>query len=196
MGPDEGRWADAACRNATKKEQAYFFSEKGRPSKNPPFKRFCDTCPIRVFCLEYAIVHDEDGVWGGLTRKERERVVKSHPYLKDRLIKEAKKQGWFENRKSVDEILAPEFQKIESDPIEHHLVPLQQSTPLNLWAPLEELLPFPAVPVLPQQTSVYSYLSKCSCPMSIRAIPNPSVVSSEVFLAPLAFLGHEMSGLL
>ena len=34
----------------------------------------CRSCPIRRPCLAYALWHVEDGVWGGLTPRERERV--------------------------------------------------------------------------------------------------------------------------
>src|SRR5690606_3688422 len=87
-----------------------------------------------------------------------------------------------------DEILAPEFQRNLLYPVEE-LVPLQQSTPLNLWAPLEELLPFPAVPILSQQTSIASYVPReelqVEAPRPI--VPQPSYADSTLFL-PLEVL--------
>jgi WhiB family transcriptional regulator, redox-sensing transcriptional regulator len=39
-------------------------------------KEVCDGCPVRVECLEYAIEKGERfGVWGGLTERERRRLV-------------------------------------------------------------------------------------------------------------------------
>lgn len=36
-------------------------------------KAVCATCPVRSECLEHALTHDERyGIWGGLTRKERQ----------------------------------------------------------------------------------------------------------------------------
>lgn len=105
MGPDENRWADAACRGLGKKEQAYFFPKKGRPSNTPKYQKYCGVCPIRLFCLAYALVHDEDGVWGGFTKAERDRLLINQPFLKTRLMTEAKTQGWFENRVPIDEIV-------------------------------------------------------------------------------------------
>jgi WhiB family redox-sensing transcriptional regulator len=34
-------------------------------------KRVCWGCQVRVACLAWALDHDEFGVWGGTTRKER-----------------------------------------------------------------------------------------------------------------------------
>jgi len=31
----------------------------------------CQFCPVKQDCLDYAIVYDEFGIWGGLTRKDR-----------------------------------------------------------------------------------------------------------------------------
>jgi len=38
-------------------------------------KAICDTCPVRVSCLAFALERNERfGVWGGLTEKERARL--------------------------------------------------------------------------------------------------------------------------
>lgn len=38
-------------------------------------KKFCDECPVRQQCLEYALQVDEQyGVWGGLTARERQAL--------------------------------------------------------------------------------------------------------------------------
>jgi len=35
-------------------------------------KKLCESCPIRLVCLEYALVANEDyGIWGGLTANQR-----------------------------------------------------------------------------------------------------------------------------
>lgn len=40
-------------------------------------KRICALCPVREACLEHAIAHREKvGVWGGLTARERRRVIR------------------------------------------------------------------------------------------------------------------------
>jgi hypothetical protein len=53
-----------------------FFMEKGDPmgpEKIRLSKIMCAECPVRLLCLQYAIeANEHDGIWGGLTRNERE----------------------------------------------------------------------------------------------------------------------------
>jgi WhiB family redox-sensing transcriptional regulator len=40
-------------------------------------KAICAGCPVQQVCLEYALAHRErDGVWGGLTERERRRALR------------------------------------------------------------------------------------------------------------------------
>ncbi len=40
-------------------------------------KAICELCPVREACLEYAIsAREKDGVWGGLTARERRRIIR------------------------------------------------------------------------------------------------------------------------
>ena len=40
-------------------------------------KAICELCAVREACLEYAITaREKDGVWGGLTARERRRVIR------------------------------------------------------------------------------------------------------------------------
>jgi WhiB family redox-sensing transcriptional regulator len=40
-------------------------------------RRICATCPVRDYCLEYALVNRIDhGVWGGCSERERRRILK------------------------------------------------------------------------------------------------------------------------
>ena len=40
-------------------------------------KAICMTCPVREACLEHAIaVREKHGVWGGLTARERRRLIR------------------------------------------------------------------------------------------------------------------------
>lgn len=36
-------------------------------------KELCAICPVTAWCLSWAIENDEDGVWGGMSRAERDR---------------------------------------------------------------------------------------------------------------------------
>ncbi len=40
-------------------------------------RRICADCPVKDFCLEYALTHRIDhGVWGGCSERERRRILK------------------------------------------------------------------------------------------------------------------------
>jgi len=40
-------------------------------------KQICFACPVREACLEHAIsVREKHGVWGGLTARERRRLIR------------------------------------------------------------------------------------------------------------------------
>jgi WhiB family redox-sensing transcriptional regulator len=40
-------------------------------------KEICSTCPVRTPCLEHALaVREKFGVWGGLTERERRRMLR------------------------------------------------------------------------------------------------------------------------
>lgn len=37
----------------------------------------CHECPVRISCLEHALVaREKDGVWGGATDRERRRIIR------------------------------------------------------------------------------------------------------------------------
>ena len=67
--PKEWRTA-AACRDM---DTAVFFPET--EDEVAAAKAVCSTCPVREFCLEFALVtRQDDGVWGGLDEIERRRL--------------------------------------------------------------------------------------------------------------------------
>ncbi len=40
-------------------------------------KSICAICPVRQMCLEHALLaREREGVWGGLTERERRRVIR------------------------------------------------------------------------------------------------------------------------
>ena len=65
-------WEDrAACRGA---EADAFFAHGGVQEHRA--KAVCRECPVRWECLAYALRHGvEHGVWGGLTDRERRRLL-------------------------------------------------------------------------------------------------------------------------
>lgn len=38
-------------------------------------KRLCSHCPVVAQCMDYAIEHNEVGVWGGTNERERKRIA-------------------------------------------------------------------------------------------------------------------------
>ncbi len=62
----------AACRGA---DPDIFYPATDEEAEEA--KAVCATCPVRQACLEYALANRErDGVWGGLTERERRRVIR------------------------------------------------------------------------------------------------------------------------
>jgi WhiB family redox-sensing transcriptional regulator len=70
---------DAACATA---DPELFFpdGQAGRGAKTMQAKEICATCPIAVQCLQYAVLNDEDGIWGGTTPSERKLLKKSRTF--------------------------------------------------------------------------------------------------------------------
>jgi WhiB family redox-sensing transcriptional regulator len=66
----ESDWAVAgACRAYPEVD---FFTEARSAVAHA--KSICSQCPVWGECLEFAVRHDEIGVWGGTTRRERRRL--------------------------------------------------------------------------------------------------------------------------
>ena len=50
-----------------------FFPEEGGSQRIP--KEICNSCPVRLQCLEHAIRNNEThGVWGGLSPGDRQKI--------------------------------------------------------------------------------------------------------------------------
>jgi hypothetical protein len=94
------RWQGALCPN---EDPEIFFPLPGRPPKNPVYREICAKCSVQNFCLEYGIVHEEEGVWGGQSKSERDSLS---PFLRAHLVQKAKREGWYEERPSVDDLLS------------------------------------------------------------------------------------------
>jgi WhiB family transcriptional regulator, redox-sensing transcriptional regulator len=76
MIDQDGKWRERAeCRRAP----AELFITKGDDDDEPPYPppetmRYCNVCPVRPDCLDYALENDCDGVWGGTTKFQREQL--------------------------------------------------------------------------------------------------------------------------
>ena len=89
------RWRElAACRGT---DLNLFFPERGESAE--PARQVCAACPVRQPCLDYAITNRiSDGIWGGLTERERRalqsRWVRASRRDRDRAIRVAEAAGY------------------------------------------------------------------------------------------------------
>ena len=70
-----GTWRDhARCRGVD--PQVFHPAEEDEVAADAA-KAICEQCPVREACLEFAIsAREKDGVWGGMTARERRRLVR------------------------------------------------------------------------------------------------------------------------
>ena len=38
--------------------------------------RICNGCPVQTECLEYSLLHEQDGIWGGMNQTDRQKLRK------------------------------------------------------------------------------------------------------------------------
>lgn len=63
---------DAACRGLN--TRAFFVNSRRQPRLTGLAIGLCNVCPVQLACYCYALVRNEQGIWGGSTEEERERV--------------------------------------------------------------------------------------------------------------------------
>lgn len=52
-------------------------------------RRMCQMCPVQPECLEYAVETGQmAGIWGGLNEKERIKLRRKKPHLRDKFVKD------------------------------------------------------------------------------------------------------------
>ncbi|PWH06498.1 WhiB family transcriptional regulator [Brachybacterium endophyticum] len=78
-GTDDRSWAArGAC---TQLDPDGFFVQGADQQK---IKTACQGCPVRMECLADALDNRiEFGVWGGMTERERRRLLRQHPGIQD-----------------------------------------------------------------------------------------------------------------
>ena len=79
--PNDAWVQHARCKD---KETNTFFILRGDPEQRQ--KRVaaytgCGMCPVRVECLDYAIVNHEVGIWGGTSDAERRLMRRSQTWV-------------------------------------------------------------------------------------------------------------------
>lgn len=66
---------DRGPSNCSTADPEVFFPDRGSNGNNVKMaKRVCANCTYIVECLEWAIVHKENGVWGGTSESERKAI--------------------------------------------------------------------------------------------------------------------------
>ncbi|MFE1914992.1 WhiB family transcriptional regulator [Streptomyces anandii] len=86
----ESLWQDEAkCANIDVSE----FFERATEREA---KRLCKMCPVQGDCLEYALVYDMYGVWGGMSYNERKRKYSSD--YRQMLREDLKDSGLYNER--------------------------------------------------------------------------------------------------
>lgn len=142
MHPTRSEWSKrAACRGDDEADSLFFSEQKGRPRKNPPHRRFCGNCLVKNFCLAFAIVHEELGVWGNTTEAERSRLSKKY---RQSLKEQAVAEGWYEGdwHDLLPKIHRPENQNdLESLlelPLEDFLLQVPEFVIEDLLVPVEQ----------------------------------------------------------
>lgn len=60
---------DALCQHV---DPEIFFPEQGETAREA--KRICQQCVVRIDCLWYAVQHPQEGVWGGMSVRERQHM--------------------------------------------------------------------------------------------------------------------------
>lgn len=63
-------WEQAACRDVDK---SVFF-----PKTNATVQatKYCEECPIQKDCRDYALEHEEFGIWGNMSARQRRIYVR------------------------------------------------------------------------------------------------------------------------
>lgn len=73
MSITENTWRNRGACNGL--DPAVFFPDSEENAEEA--KSICSECVVRLSCLEHAlVVRERDGVWGGLTEKERRRMIR------------------------------------------------------------------------------------------------------------------------
>lgn len=92
MATDSWEWGwqwRAACRG---EDTTLFFGPAEPETRDERRKRegrakaICETCPVRIECLEYAVrIREPHGVWGGLNEAERRSLIRRRQRNGERL---------------------------------------------------------------------------------------------------------------
>ncbi len=91
----------AACRQID--PDVFFPYQEGRVQVTAPAMRYCDTCPVRLLCLEEALLDPSlSGVWGATTTEERDEIRrKAMIGLPRKYSKVFRHRGWHRHKEGL-----------------------------------------------------------------------------------------------
>lgn len=69
LGKPEPWMEDASCRQT---DPELWFPDLGSNANDA--KAICRQCPVLAECLAYALEHQEEGIWGATSKKQRQRL--------------------------------------------------------------------------------------------------------------------------
>ena len=64
---------DAACLGHPVE---HWFPENKEIEEQELAMRICHGCPVKTECLEYSLLHEQDGIWGGVNQTDRQKLRK------------------------------------------------------------------------------------------------------------------------
>lgn len=65
---------EALCQG--RDSSVFFTDEQDDETPSNAYKEICNSCPVRSECLEFALIYNMYGIWGGTTDKERNKLPK------------------------------------------------------------------------------------------------------------------------
>ena len=86
MGVNDWR-EKAACKGLTEDKGYDWFPARGRyvttrqgsqvAGETKTLLDICNNCPVKFHCREFAILHNEPGIWGGTSSRQRRAIKKA-----------------------------------------------------------------------------------------------------------------------
>jgi WhiB family redox-sensing transcriptional regulator len=74
--PDEPWMEDGLCGRSPMPD-AWFPGKDWRDPNTQAAMQVCHRCPVHRPCLDYAMTHDVEGIWGGTTTQQRRQLKRA-----------------------------------------------------------------------------------------------------------------------
>ena len=73
---DIREWAELGACRTSEVPSSWWYPDIYWSHRHPYIKAaiaVCQSCPVKQQCLDYALIHEPYGIWGGLSEQDRER---------------------------------------------------------------------------------------------------------------------------